>query len=325
MHGFLVFLLGALAADPSRADDYPKAELRNPSLSLTVYLPDARRGFYRGTRFDWAGVVGNVVFAGRHKLFGSWKDKHDPANYDDIVGPVEEFGMEAPLGYAEAKEGEAFLKIGVGALLKPREAKYRFYHNYQIKQPGAWDVTTGPTEVVFKQTLAGPPGYGYRYAKRITLDAVRPEFAIHHELTNTGTRLIDTNQYNHNFFNVDNDPVGPNYRLSFPAALKVTAPQERFRQLVAVQSGRHLVFTGPLDKGSVFATLGGLSGQTGPIVLTHTGSGVEVSVAGDASWEKVNVWGTTRTICPEPFIRIRLKPGESMTWSVRYTFGFAKP
>ena len=98
---------------------------------------------------------------------------------------------------------------------------------------------------------------------------------ISHRLKNTGDKPITTEFYNHNFFNVDNDPVGPNYTLAFPAPPKVVGPKERFRELVSVRSERLLVFTGPLDKGSVFATLDGLAGQTGPIVIA--GQPVEIS------------------------------------------------
>ena len=83
------------SAPPPRvaADDYPHVFLKNDKLKFKVYLPDAKKGFYRGTRFDHAGVFGEVEFAG-HKIFGPWKDKHDPTNHDDIVGPCEEFGIE---------------------------------------------------------------------------------------------------------------------------------------------------------------------------------------------------------------------------------------
>jgi hypothetical protein len=75
----------------------------------------------------------------------------------------------------------------------------------------------------------------------------------------------------------------------------------------------------------VFATLHGLAGRTGPITLTHTGTGIQLRIEGNAPFEKVNVWGMSRVICPEPFIRIRLKPGESKTWFARYILSFAKP
>src|SRR4051812_9213761 len=85
IHYLLAFLVGLLVSGPVRADDYPKTVLRNKSLSLTVYLPDAEKGYYRGSRFDWAGVVGNVESIGPHTIFGPWKDTHDPTNHDDIL------------------------------------------------------------------------------------------------------------------------------------------------------------------------------------------------------------------------------------------------
>src|SRR5581483_4223312 len=72
----LALIVLVLGVARLRADDFPQTVLRNDALALTVYLPDAAKGFYRGTRFDWAGVVGAVQFDG-HTLFGPWKEKHD--------------------------------------------------------------------------------------------------------------------------------------------------------------------------------------------------------------------------------------------------------
>src|SRR5262245_7609295 len=106
----LALTLAALFfASPVLAEDYPSVVLKNDKLKFTLYEPDAKKGFYRGTRFDHAGVFGHVEFAG-HKIFGPWKDTHDPTNHDDIVGPCEEFGNQAPLGFDDAKVGETFLK-----------------------------------------------------------------------------------------------------------------------------------------------------------------------------------------------------------------------
>lgn len=310
-----------LAAGGVRAgDDYPRHTLKNDRIAFTVYLPDEKAGFYRGTRFDWSGVLGRVEFGG-HKVFGPWKDTHNPANNDDILGPVEEFGMQAPLGYDEAKEGDTFLKIGVGELVKPKEEKYRFWNNYAIKHAGTWEVTKSGTDVEFKQALLTATGYGYRYTKKVVLEPAG--FRIHHELTNTGTKPIDTDQYNHNFFNVDGDTVGPNYRFYFPAPINVPAPKERFAEVVGI-NGKGLKFTKPLDKGSVWAELEGLAGERGTITLRHAATGLSVQVTGDTPFEKVNFWGMATTICPEPFIRIRLKSGESKTWSYVYAFTIGK-
>jgi hypothetical protein len=69
-HTFALCLL-LLAAPAARAEDYPHVYLKNEKLRVKVYLPDAQKGFYRGTRFDWAGVLGEVEFAG-HKVFALW-------------------------------------------------------------------------------------------------------------------------------------------------------------------------------------------------------------------------------------------------------------
>ena len=134
---FIALAIAIVAlASPVAAADYPTHTLKSEHLSVKVYQPDAEKGFYRGTRFDWSGVF-SVEFE-KHKLFGPWKGTHDPANNDDIVGPCEEFGsgFTGPLNYKDAKVGERFLKIGVGELEKPKEEKYQFFRNYKIAKAG---------------------------------------------------------------------------------------------------------------------------------------------------------------------------------------------
>ncbi len=90
---------------------YPETVLTNRVLKTTLYLPDPEKGYYRGTRFDWSGLVSRVEF-GSHSFFCEFKQQHDPLNHDDICGTAEEFGIESAPSYAEAQAGEAFIKIG---------------------------------------------------------------------------------------------------------------------------------------------------------------------------------------------------------------------
>ena len=99
----------SLLAGCCYAADYPQTQLSNGQIRVTVNLPDAAKGFYKGTRFDWSGVIENVEYQG-HSFYGLWFQKTDPAVHDfeyrgaDIVagpctaitGPAEEFGV---LGY----------------------------------------------------------------------------------------------------------------------------------------------------------------------------------------------------------------------------------
>jgi len=314
----LSLLVALVAVVSVRAADYPTHTLKSDQLTLTVYLPDAEKGFYRGTRFDWSGVFG--VQFGKHKLFGPWKGKHDPTNNDDIVGPCEEFGNAAPLGYDTAKVGETFVKIGVGELEKPKEEKYNFFGKYKIAKPGEWKVTTSDAKATFEQTLGTASGYGYKYTKIVAVQ--NAEVRIQHVLENTGKLAISTDHYNHNFFNVDADAVGKNYELEFGFEPKPAAPKERFAELVKLD-GKRLTLTGPLDKGSIFAELGGhgtTEAAENRVTMKHLPSGVSVRVTGDKPLKKYNVWGIGSTLCPEPYLQLDIEPGKKVVWSWTYEF-----
>src|ERR1700750_2455362 len=87
----------------------PQAEITNGLIRAHLYLPDAEKGYYRATRFDWSGVINDLEYKGHH-YYGQWYEKYSPTINDAIMGPVEAFD---PIGYDEAKPGEGFIKIGV--------------------------------------------------------------------------------------------------------------------------------------------------------------------------------------------------------------------
>src|SRR5690349_3730785 len=103
----------------------PEVSISNKQLRVKMYLPDPQNGFYKGARFDWSGIINSVEFEG-HTFYGQWFSKIDPTvrdvsyKNDDILvsvntsamGPAEEF--QTPLGYDTAKDGDPFVKIGVG-------------------------------------------------------------------------------------------------------------------------------------------------------------------------------------------------------------------
>jgi hypothetical protein len=330
----LIVAIALLAtAAPAAGEDYPHVYLKNDKLKVKVYLPDAEKGFYRGTRFDHAGVFGEIEFAG-HKIFGPWKDKHDPTNHDDIIGPCEEFGIEKPLGYDDAKPGETFLKIGVGELEKPKEDKYSFAKKYKIVKPAGWKETERDLEVKAKRAPLiewkmeqKANGYGYEYQKVVSLFGNEATLLIVHSLKNTGEKPIATEVYNHNFFNVDGDSVGPNYSFAFPFELKAQDLKGKFGELVELK-GKQLRFKDKLDDGFVMAGLTGFDPTRRgdrAFEMRHGPSGVRVSVAYIQPFSKFNIWGIKTTICPEPFTRIELKPGEGMVWRLGYSFVHEPP
>lgn len=321
----LPLLVVLLSTGPATAADYPHVHLKNDALKVTVYLPDAEKGFYRGSRFDHAGVCGEVEFAG-HKLFGPWKGTHNPANNDDIVGPCEEFGMQEPLGWADAKGGEPFLKIGVGELERPKAAEeYLFWGTYKTVKPAAWkEQKRDGTSIGWKMTAGPVRGYAYEYDKGLAVDPKAAVLTITHRLKNTGTKPLVTTVYNHNFFNVDGDPVGPNYGIKFGFAPKAAEPKERFAEVVKLD-GESLTLTKPLTEGSIWGVLSGHGdGSNKAFTLSHKPSGVRLGVTHSTAFDRLVVWGVGSCLCPEPFQTIKLAPGEETKWDITYTFAVEK-
>ena len=56
MKALVSIMMTFLSALPALADA-PHVQISNDLMQVTLYLPDAANGFYRGTRFDWSGVV----------------------------------------------------------------------------------------------------------------------------------------------------------------------------------------------------------------------------------------------------------------------------
>jgi hypothetical protein len=298
---------------------YPHKVLSNGVLKLTVELPDARRGYYRGPRFDWSGMVVRAECRG-HSFFADWKTTHNPENNDDTTGPAEEYGMAAPLGYAEAKVGETFLKIGVGRLQKIERPRYDFFHPYKIVGPGRWKVTSGDRWIEFHQDMTGEHGYGYSYTKRVEMAPGRPVFTVTHTLKNTGSKALRTNQYCHNFLLIDGEPVGPSYRVRVPFALR--SKNGKAPSGPVEVRGKELVFRDKVAGGASFYAefaRPGSGTDDNRIEVRNQKSGAAVRIVGSLPLAEFHFWGTKDTVSVEPFIELDLAPGKEAAWHNRYT------
>ena len=312
-----ITLMLALAAGLTGAD-CPEAAVSNGVIDARLYLPDAVRGYYRGTRFDWSGVVASLRYKG-HEYFGVWFPRYDPQLHDSITGPVEEFGAgDGGLGYAAANPGGTFLRIGIGALRKPDEPAYRRFGTYEIASHGQWKVRQEAQSVEFTHE-ASAAGYGYVYRKTVRLTPDEPEMVLEHSLRNTGSGPIATTQYNHNFFVIDQQPSGPGYRVTFA----FDARPSRGIRGPAVIDGRHLTFGRELGQAeSVFTELTGFgpSAKDYDIRIENRNAGAAVRITGDRPLAKMVFWSNPRTVCPEPYIAIEVEPGREIAWSCRYRF-----
>jgi hypothetical protein len=277
-------------------------------------LPDAAKGSYQGTRFDWSGIISSLTWNG-HEFFGLWFSKEDPKIHDSITGPVEEYlSNDAGLGYAEAKPGETFVRIGVGAVRKPDEKAYRRFETYEIVDPGKREMSKGKDWIEFRHQVSAA-GYGYDYRKKIHLD--KSGFTITHVLKNTGAKPIDTQVYNHNFFVIDHEVVGPDMKVGFAWDPK---PDKPFANGGEIQ-GRAVEYTKELKLGeTVAADLSGFGAgaASNDMRIENVKSKVGVRITGSEPLTKLYFWSIRTVACPEPYVRIQVAPKQAKTWTIRY-------
>jgi hypothetical protein len=299
---------------------YAEGSLSGTFLKARFYLPDSQNGYYRGTRFDWSGLISRVDY-GSHTFFCEFKQhEHDPLNHDDICGTAEEFGITSPPSYDQAGPGEPFIKIGIGVLERPDSAPFSFARRYKILKPGEWKMLKEPGKIQFTQNLAGPKGWGYEYTKTIELAQDAPILQITRRLKNTGTETIDTEHYGHNFLRIDNVPAGTNYTLEFPFALRF-GPDSKTQGCLEIRN-RALVFSKePLPDQAIWVRLAGFENrEDNEIRIVNHRTGATMTIATDQPLSRLVLYSSGGVLCPEPFTKVRVLPGQTHEWTTTYTF-----
>ncbi len=316
----------------SSSHSAPDLQISNGPIHLRLYLPDARPGFYRGTRFDWSGIISGLVYAG-HNYFPQWFQRGDPNVRDfmyegaDIVagpctaitGPVEEFAR--PLGFDQAKVGETFIKIGVGMLRRPDEKPYDAFRLYPIQNGGKWSVNRQADAIEFRHELADPAtGYAYDYRKTVSLVSNQPQMVLDHSLRNTGKRAIQTSVYNHNFLYLDRQAPSPDTSLIFPFPIRAVQPPAN--SLARIQENRITFAKTMTGEDRVYLTLQGFGADPKDydIRIENRKAGAGVRITADRPISRLALWAIRAPVSIEPFIDVNIEPGKEFTWRIQYEF-----
>lgn len=286
-------------------------QLHSDRLQVEIAEPGKH---YAGSRFDWTGFVTQVTLDGRHTFCQS--ESPDPAKGTGGRGLCNEFGIQTPIGFDEANPGGLFPKLGVGLLTRPDDKPYSFSHPYAVT-PFVIETTTSPQAVRFVSQPRPCGGYAARLTKEIAVEENR--LAIRYRLENTGGKTLATDEYAHNFVAIDNHPIGPDYTLTTAFPLKgkdapspglgLTGNQACWPEMVAPgKAFYHQITIIPAGVGSRWE-------------LRHNPSGVVMSETGDFPLFRFALWGMGHTVSPEMFCRIRLPPGQTLSWKRTYEFG----
>jgi hypothetical protein len=315
--------------------DHPSVIITNGLIRANVYLPNAKTGYYRGTRFDWSGVVSNLEYAG-HNYYPEWFQRMDPKVRDfvydgaaivagpctAVTGTPEEFVTnKKALGFDEAKAGGTFIKIGVGVLRKPDDAPYEAFRVYDVVDGGKWTVKRKTDSVEFTQELSDPAtGYAYVYRKTVSLTQGRAQMVLDHSLRNTGKKVIQSSVYDHNFLYLDRQSPGPDFEITFPFPIRADQPPgNNFAEL---RSNRVVFLKTLVGEDVLQFGIQGYSNEARDydIRIENHKMGAGVRTTADRPLSRVFLWSIRALLSVEPFIDMKIAPGEEFTWRITYDY-----
>lgn len=284
--------------------------LRLRSDRLTIDIQKPGEGYERA-RFAWNGICEQIVLDGSTTFLSREATDDEPGT--EGVGLIDEFGIQTPIGFYEARVGDWFPKIGVGFLQKTTDDAYDFMRDYPIR-PAQIDIENDrDTRATFRQACEGIGGWGWNLHKALSIHEER--LTIDYSLENTGDKRLATEQYNHNFLAINGQVVGLDYRLttSFPLQCEVVDG--------GIQIEGQLFELTEIPTTYIYALQTGCTGlHNVEWELLHRPSGHGVRVKERSSLFKFAVWAKSHVISPEFFVWVDVQPGETQSWQREYTF-----
>lgn len=305
----------------SEESSFPEAHISSSDVDLRIYIPDINHGFYRSSRFDWSGMISSASW-NNHEFFTKWTHHKYPI-VNHAAGTTEEFdigknAISLPPGFETCLPGNDFLKVGVGILRRADDNPYKFYVPYEVVDHGSWQIESNSSTIMFRHTIARAP-WGYVYEKTISIKSEEPGFVIRRSLKNTGYTNIETTHYSHHFISIDNIRPGNSYRLILPFMAHVQSGDQHF---YGVHTNTILPLW-PVDKTMGYGIV--LNDYTEHNVgnwfrVLCSESNTAISFRINKPLFQFAVYTDHAVFCPEPFIRLSIRPGEVETWETEYNF-----
>jgi hypothetical protein len=285
-------------------------------LEVEISQPGAA---YSGTRFDWSSFVTQVTLDKKHTY--CIPESLVPGQGSGGIGLCNEFGIDAPIGYDEAKPGDLFPKLGIGLLARLDKPDYSFWYPHQIAELFPVEISQSDHSVTFIVQPIDCRGFSVRLTKTLSVSEARLEVKYH--LENTGSRQLNTNEYNHNFVAIDNQPMGPDYvlRMPFQIGLEKLSEEQIRSAAAALRIEGNEIRLRETPKNPFYCRPLGFSRTDQPQwELVHMPSGAGLREIDDFTPIRIAIWGTTHVISAEIFIDIDLQPGAAMSWTRSYEF-----
>lgn len=278
--------------------------LENTSLRIELLDPaDPADAARQGSRYCWGGYIWQVHDAQRGPLLsGPEFPKPDPTAFNG-QGLPESFRHRTRDGTPLTWSGDTGLAPGIGILGAAAN------NTAVIREPCRWTVSRFPGHLVF-QTRQAAAGLAYELTRKVELR----EWSLgsYNQLTNVGERPLVLQWFAHPFWPLN----GNRARIVLPPG--TTVPDNPGFALAADGT---LTFKRPFvrEDDNHFALLTPPPGRPLTLTLDHPTLArirFETSFAPD----ECPVWANAHTVSVEPYLDLRLAPGETRHWHLHHGF-----
>lgn len=291
--------------------------LQNGTLRVEIAEPGEHPN--DGVRFDRAGFITEVVLNNEIHFCGN-ENKNNIHKTTHGRGLCCEYKMDAS---SEAKVGERYPKLGVGLVLKENDEKYHFTGTYDIEYFPV-EVQSGDTWAEFKTADVLCCGYAAEQVKKVSIEG--NVLTVEYELKNVGEKEIVTDEYCHNFINIDGYAMSDDYVLETPM-MKDFGNKPLISRRTNTPSklracGKGFTFT-DVNKDIILQNIDTDGIDTAlPFVWMLKNKAAQASIIAEDLYTPSSacIWTTDYVICPEFMHTISIKPGETCKWYRKMTF-----
>ena len=288
--------------------------LENKNLQIFIDFPKEN---YTGSRFDWSTKIIQINYRGIPLLASELDQQTLEQDKSFGRGLYNEFGSSLPLGFDSAQIGDRFHKIAIGTL----EKKAPIYSNQkQIEvNPVEFKFDHNPKQFNCLVTAQTINGYSYSLQKSIQMQ--ENSFSIHYTLTNTGSKVIKTNEYNHNFLCFKGSPINSYYKLTIPSDLRLLELTELVNKEKVISIKDNVIQFTKKPSEAIFISTELKDRYVDAFwKLENNALNIGMSETGDFKNRQFHLWGCAHVISPELFIDIEINPSETKEWTRTYSF-----
>ncbi len=282
--------------------------LKSGNMEIQVLKPYSP--VYTRTRFNHAGIVSSILYKGVQ--FAEPEQRDPSRSTTGGIGLSGQINCLTP--EEEAREGEQFLRLGIGVMTRQKElihfSKDAPYDKLNIR------VDAGTDSATFVTTSPKVNGYAYEEKRVITVSDNSITMSV--QLKNTGDKTFEGNEYNHNFLSLGGLTVGPDYHLELPLCKGFDKMTETCG---LTQDGQGVTWEKTPER-PFYWQFDEVSDQKTDYAwkLCHQNSPRTVREIIDFVPEHITVWGTADCACTEVFVPFKLLPGEGIKWSRKWVF-----